>query len=64
MRWPGKLPRLAIDRRETVDIGALATAFFNTPGVGGAIVILVFGGACGLYIGLLRWVLRGGKEGK
>jgi hypothetical protein len=47
-----------------MDIGNLLYALINSPGVGGAIVILVFTGALAIYYFLTRWILYGGKGKK
>lgn len=45
-----------------MDILKLVYAFFNTPGIGGAIVLIVFLGAMTLYYFLARWIIQGGKK--
>jgi hypothetical protein len=35
---------------------------FTTPGVGGIIVVIVLSSAAIVYLGLTRWILRGGRE--
>jgi hypothetical protein len=45
-----------------MEISELIFAFFNSPGVGGVVVLVVFGVACGLYVYLTRWIIRGGKK--
>ena len=45
-----------------MDISSLAYAFFNSPGVGGAVVLVVFGVASGLYFYLTRWIINGGTK--
>lgn len=40
-----------------MDIGGLVKAFFNNPGVGGVVVLLVFGVACLIYFFLTRWII-------
>lgn len=47
-----------------MDIGNLLYSLINSPGVGGAIVILVFSAALMIYYFLTRWILYGGKEKK
>lgn len=47
-----------------MDIGNLVSAFFTSPGPGGVIILVVLVGALFIYIGLTRWILRGGKEQK
>lgn len=45
-----------------MDIPGLAYAFINTPGVGGVIIMLVFGTAVVLYYLLTRWIIAGGES--
>jgi hypothetical protein len=45
-----------------MDIGALVHAFFDNAGPGGVVVLLVFGGACTIYLFLARWIVAGGKQ--
>jgi hypothetical protein len=45
-----------------MDISSLVYAFFNTPGVGGAVILTIFTGACLIYVYLTRWILRGGRK--
>jgi len=45
-----------------MDIGGLVYSFFNSPGPGGVVILVVFGGALTLYVVLTRWILAGGKE--
>lgn len=45
-----------------MDIGGLVYSFFNSPGPGGVVIMVVFGGALILYVVLTRWILAGGKE--
>jgi hypothetical protein len=45
-----------------MDISNLAYAFFNSPGAGGVVVLVVFGVASGLYFYLTRWIIKGGKK--
>jgi hypothetical protein len=45
-----------------MDISSLVYAFFNSPGIGGVIVTLVFGGALTIYFLLARWIINGGKK--
>jgi putative effector of murein hydrolase LrgA (UPF0299 family) len=47
-----------------MDIGNLVYSFFNNPGPGGAVVMIVLFGAIGFYIYLTRWILAGGKTNK
>lgn len=47
-----------------MDISSLAYAFFNTPGVGGVIILVVFLGACAIYYRLTRWIIDGDKDGE
>jgi len=46
-----------------MDIGGLVSTFFNTAGPGGAVVLLIFGGALTLYYFLTRWIIAGGRTG-
>ncbi len=45
-----------------MSIGELVYAFFNTPGIGGIVVFVVFGTAAAIYITLTRWILKGGEK--
>ena len=45
-----------------MSIGEVAFLFFNTPGIGGIVVFIVFGTAVAVYITLTRWILKGGEE--
>jgi hypothetical protein len=45
-----------------METGNLVNAFFNTAGVGGAVVMIIFLAACGIYIKLTRWILAGGQD--
>lgn len=38
------------------------SALFTTPGIGGIIATVVLVGATAVYVGLVRWVLQGGRE--
>ncbi len=42
--------------------GELAHFIVNTPGIGGAIVLIVITIAIATYISLARWILKGGTE--
>ena len=44
-----------------MDLGQLGYAFINTPGVGGAVILTVYGTAVVVYVLLTRWILKGGK---
>ncbi|MGD1996153.1 MAG: hypothetical protein PVH62_05195 [Anaerolineae bacterium] len=37
-------------------------SIFTTPGIGGIIAMVVLAGAAAIYVGLTRWILRGGQE--
>lgn len=45
-----------------MDIGGLVYSFFNSPGPGGVVILVIFTGALILYVSLTRWILAGGKE--
>jgi hypothetical protein len=45
-----------------VDIYYLLYLFYNSPGPGGVIVLLVYGGACVIYYLLTRWILAGSAQ--
>jgi hypothetical protein len=47
-----------------MDLGTIGYAFINTAGVGGAVVIVVYGTACVVYYVLTRWILYGGRHEK
>jgi hypothetical protein len=38
------------------------SALFTTPGIGGIIATVVLVSATAIYVGLIRWVLQGGRE--
>jgi hypothetical protein len=42
-----------------MDIPGLVNFFFNSPGPGGAVVVIVLGGALLVYARLGRWILFG-----
>jgi len=45
-----------------MDIGALVTAFFDNPGPGGVVILIVLTVAIILYVLITRWILAGGKD--
>ncbi len=45
-----------------MDIYNLVYTFFNSPGPGGVVVMLVYTGACVIYYFLTRWILAGGSK--
>jgi hypothetical protein len=47
-----------------MDIGNLIFSFYDTSGVGGAMILIVFTSACLIYFFLTRWILAGGRKGK
>lgn len=44
-----------------MDIGSLMRAFFDSPGPGGMVVVVVLCLACFTYYRLTRWILAGGE---
>jgi hypothetical protein len=38
------------------------SALLTTPGIGGIVVTVVLVSATAIYVGLIRWVLEGGRE--
>ena len=44
-----------------MDIGKMVYAFFNDPGPGGVVVLLVLVGGLIFYIYLRGWIVAGGK---
>jgi hypothetical protein len=45
-----------------MDIGNLVALFFNTPGPGGVVIVVVLSSACLVYWRLTRWILAGGSK--
>jgi len=45
-----------------MDIGSLVRTFFDSPGIGGGVVLVVITAAIVIYILLTHWIIAGGKE--
>ena len=44
-----------------MDIGSLIKTFFDSPGIGGGVVLVVITAAIVIYILLTRWIIAGGR---
>lgn len=44
-----------------MDVGNLVYAFFNNAGPGGALAMMILGGACLFYVLITRWIISGGR---